>query len=172
MPINMIKSDDKEGLHDILLQYSSCFEGIGKLRDYEVALHVDPACKSVAEPPRRIPYHLKERVDEVISEMLVNDVIEEHPCGEVAPWASNIVIAPKDDGGIRVTLDAKNLNKAIPASSFPIPRQEDIKTKLAGKKAFSMLDLKSAFWQLEISPKSSVIQFSIQEESCTDTSDW
>ena len=36
------------------------------------------------------------------------------------------------------------------ASNFPIPRQEDIKAKLTGKKIFSKLDLKSAFWQLEI----------------------
>ena len=36
------------------------------------------------------------------------------------------------------------------ASNFPIPRQEDIKAKLSGAKVFSKLDLKSAFWQLEI----------------------
>jgi len=49
-----------------------------------------------------------------------------------------------------VTLDAKNLNKALYSSNYPIPRQEDIKAKLSGKKVFSKLDLKSAFWQLEI----------------------
>ena len=36
------------------------------------------------------------------------------------------------------------------ASNFPIPRQEDIKAKLSGAKVFSKLDLRSAFWQLEI----------------------
>ena len=154
MPVNAIKLDDKNALQEILCQYPSCFDGIGKLRDYKVNLHVDPTCKPVAEPPRRIPYHLKDRVDEAISEMARNDVIEEHPSGKIAPWVSNIVIAPKDDGDIRITLDAKNLNKAIQASSFPIPRQEDIKAKLAGAKFFSKLDLKSAFWQLEIDSES------------------
>ena len=154
MPINMIQTDDKQKLQEILCQYPSCFDGIGKLRDYEVNLHIDQTCKPVAEPPRRIPYHLTERVEEAIEEMINNHVIEEHPQGEVAPWVSNIVIAPKDDGNIRITLDAKNLNKAIPASSFAIPRQEDIKAKLAGSKFFSKLDLKSAFWQLEIAPES------------------
>ena len=154
MPINMIQSEDKQKLQEILCQYPSCFDGIGKLHEYEVNLHVDPTCKPVAEPPRRIPYHLSERVEEAIKEMVNNDVIEEHPQGEMAPWVSNIVIAPKDDGNIRITLDAKNLNKAIPASSFAIPRQEDIKAKLAGSKFFSKLDLKSAFWQLEIASES------------------
>ena len=91
---------------------------------------------------------------DVLDEMLQSDVIEEHPSGEPAPWASNIVIAPKDDGDIRITLDAKNVNDAILSSSYPIPRQEDIKAKLAGSKVFSKLDLKSAFWQLELDAQS------------------
>ena len=65
-----------------------------------------------------------------------------------------MMIAPKDDGDIRITLDAKNVNKAILASNFPIPRQEDIKVKLSGSKCFSKLDLKSAFWQLGIAEES------------------
>ena len=65
-----------------------------------------------------------------------------------------IVVAPKDDGDIRITLDAKNVNKVLKSNNFPIPRQEDIKVKLAGAKVFSKLDLKSAFWQLELAPES------------------
>ena len=59
-------------------------------------------------------------------------------------------IAPKDDGNICITLDAKNVNKALLSSNFPIPRPEDIKAQLSGKNVFPKLDLKSAFWQLEI----------------------
>ena len=154
MPLRMIKLDEKGGMQDVLCKYPDTFNGIGKMKDYEVKIHADPEVKPVAEPPRRIPYHLKDRVDEAISEMLDNDVIEEHPSSEPTQWISNIVIAPKDDGEIRITLDAKNLNKAVQSSNFPIPRQEDIKAKLAGAKFFSKLDLKSAFWQLEIAPES------------------
>ena len=60
------------------------------------------------------------------------------------------MIAPNDDGNIRITLDAKNVNKAVMSSNFPIPRQEDIKVKLPVAKVFSKLDLKSAFWQLQL----------------------
>ena len=42
------------------------------------------------------------------------------------------------------------MNKALRSSNFPIPRQEDIKAQLSGTKIFSKLDLKSAFWQLEL----------------------
>ena len=63
------------------------------------------------------------------------------------------MLVPKDDGEIRVTLGAKNVNKALLSSNFPIPRQEDIKTRMAGCKVFSKLDLRSAYWQLEIDEK-------------------
>lgn len=38
-------------------------------------------------------------------------IIEEHD--GPAPWVSNAVLAPKDDGGIRVTVDMRNANQAI-----------------------------------------------------------
>ncbi len=152
-PIRMIQLKDdslKEELQSIIASKASVFKGIGKLKNYVVRLPSDPNIKPVAEPPRRVPYHLKSRVDETIADMIAQDVIEELPAGQQTPWISNIVIAPKDDGNIRVTLDAKNVNKALLSSNFPIPRPEDIKAQLSGKKVFSKIDLKSAFWQLEI----------------------
>ena len=51
-------------------------------------------------------------------------------------------------------MNAKNVNKALISSNIPIPKQEDIKTKLAGAKVFSKMDLKSAFWQVELEEES------------------
>ena len=150
----MIQVEKKDEFQDILSKYPENVQGNRKLQGYQVQLQVAPRVKTVAEPPKSIPYHLKTRVEEAINEMIESDVIEEHPTGKPAPWVSNIVIAPKDDGEIRITLDAKNVNKAIMSSNFPIPRQEDIKAKLAEAKVFSKLDLKSAFWQLEIAEDS------------------
>ena len=64
------------------------------------------------------------------------------------------VIAPKPNEDIRVTLDARNVNKAVETTNLPIPRQEDIKSKLSGARIFSKLDIKSASWQIELDPES------------------
>ena len=64
------------------------------------------------------------------------------------------MIIPKDDGFLRVTLDARNLNQALLSTNSPIPKQKDIKAQLSGSKNFSKLDFKSAFWQLELHPHS------------------
>ena len=154
-PVQMIHStDNKETLQNILQQFPQNFEGLGKLKNHQVKLHVDTSIKPVTTPARPVPYHLKERVTKEIEKMIKQDVIEEHPATKPAPWISNAVIAPKADGAIRMTLDARNVNKAIQSSNLPIPRQEDIKAKLSGANVFSKMDFKSAFWQLELHPDS------------------
>ena len=136
----MIQCSKKEALQDILKKYPQNFEGLGKLKNHQVKLHVDPSVKPVASPARPVPYHLKERIRTEIDKMVAQDVIEEHPPTEPAPWVSNTVIAPKSDSAIRMTLDARNVNKAIQASNLPIPRQEDNKAKLSGAKVLSKMD--------------------------------
>ena len=158
-PIHMISTklatSDQEKIQSILATKSAAFsKTLGKHKYYQVKFHTDPTVKPVVSPARPTPYHLTERIGKVINEMIENDVIEEHPVGDAAPWISNAHIVPKSNGGLRVTLDAKKVNKAIQSSNLPIPRQEDIKTKLGGSKIYSKVDFTSAFWQLELHPES------------------
>lgn len=153
-PILMIESVEKEELQNILARYPQNFHGLGKLKNYQTKLHVNKDIKPVNVPAHSFPYHLQARAQAEIDEMIRNDVIEEHPANEPAPWVSNAVLSPKQDGSIRVTMNAKNVNKALISSNIPIPKQEDIKTKLAGAKVFSKMDLKSAFWQVELEKES------------------
>ena len=129
-PIHMINkqlpSVNQQEIQDILAKFPENFrESLGKHNNYQAKLHVDPSIKPVVTPPRPTPYHSKERVDKILQEMIVNDVIEEHPRDEPAPWVSSAQIVPKSGGGLRVTLDARNVNKAIQSTNLPIPRQED-----------------------------------------------
>ena len=55
--------------------------------------------------------------------MINQDIIEEHPTNQPPPWVSNAVIASKTDGSIRMTFDARNVNKAIIPTNHPIPHQ-------------------------------------------------
>ena len=153
-PINMINTDYKGQIQSCLAEYHHNFQGIGKLKNHKIKLHVNEDIKPVATPPRSMPYHLKDQATRAIQEMIDNDIIDEHPINEPAPWVSNTVIAPKSDGSIRITLDARNVNKAIMPTNHPIPRHEDIKAKLSGCKIFSKMDFKSAFWQIELDESS------------------
>ena len=73
--------------------------------------------------------------------MISHDIIEEHPLNEPAPMDLQRHFHTK---ARRVTLDARNVNKAVLSTNLPIPRHEDIKAKLSGCKFFSKLDEVSA----------------------------
>lgn len=49
-------------VENLVKEYSGLFEGIGKLKDKEIKLHIDEAVPPVAQPHRRIPFHLREKV--------------------------------------------------------------------------------------------------------------
>ena len=139
-PILAGNSDPKGEIQSSLAEYSHNFRGIGKLKNHQIKLHVNTEVKLVATPPRSVPYHLKEQVSRVIQEMINQDITEEHPINQPTSWVSNAVIAPKTDGSIKMSLDAHNVNKAIIPTNDPIPRHEDIKSKLARCKWFSKMD--------------------------------
>ena len=133
----MISSQVKDGelinnICSILKRYPQNFKGLRKLRNYQVKLYPDNSIKPVAVPPRSVPYHLKARVSDAIDNMLKEGVIEEHPINDPSPWASCAVTVPKTDGSIHITLDVRNVNKAIISNNQPIPKQEDIRVQLAG----------------------------------------
>ena len=153
------KTDSEEGkefyneIQNVLASYPHCFNGIGHLKDHLVKFYIDDSIKPIVVPRRPIPYHLRDRVDKVIEEMLAEGIIEPQPVDEPAPWVSAPCLVPKPDGSIRITLDARNINKALEANNTPIPHMEEIKSKLNGAKFFSKMDLKSAYWQLELHPE-------------------
>ena len=56
-----------ESKHEVLCQkYSSIFEGIGKLKDTQIKLHIDESVQPVTQPHRRIPFHVRKQVEKEI----------------------------------------------------------------------------------------------------------
>ena len=68
-----------------------------------------------------------------------------------AEWAAPIVPIMKEDGTIRVCGDYKvTANQAILVDSHPIPRIEELFTKMSGGVVFTKLDLSHAYLQLSL----------------------
>ncbi|GFT04824.1 retrovirus-related Pol polyprotein from transposon 17.6, partial [Nephila pilipes] len=49
-----------------------------------------------------------------------------------------------------LALDLRLLNNVIDGCSYPLPKIQDITTKLAGFKLFTVLDLNSSYWQIHL----------------------
>ena len=79
---------------DVREQFPEVFSGIGKLADFQLKLHVNRDVKPVAQPVRRLPFGLRDKVDEKLDELLEKDIIEE-VSGRPTEWVSPLVVVPK-----------------------------------------------------------------------------
>ena len=97
----------------------------------------------VKVPARPIPFHFKDRVHTQLKEMADAGIIQ--PSN--SPWCTPAVYVPKANGEIRICVDFVQLNKVTKKDSYPVPRADGPQQKLANKKVFAKIDLKSAYWQ-------------------------
>jgi len=63
-------------------------------------------------------------------------------------------LVPKNTGGFRLVLDYRKINTKILFDSYPIPTVEHALEQFNGATIFSVFDLKSAYYQTPLSPKS------------------
>ena len=90
---------------EIRRQYLSVFQGVGKLKSKQVTLHIDTSVQPVAQPLRRMPFNLREKVETKIDELLDLDIIER--VDGPTPWVNPVVVVPKSGGDIRMCLDMR-----------------------------------------------------------------
>ena len=90
----------------LTIKYQDLFQGLGKLKNYQVHLHIDESVPPVAQPHRHVPFNVRKQLEEQLSKNETLGLVErvEGP----TPWVSPIVVAPKpkSPGRIRVCVDA------------------------------------------------------------------
>lgn len=100
---------------------------------------------------RTIPLALRKDVESELNKMESEGVIERIDSSE---WVSPIVIVRKSSGSLRICIDLRHLNKNVVADKFPLPRIDDLLAGVSDSKVFSLIDLKSAYHQVELHPDS------------------
>ena len=133
-------------------KFPGVFNGVGRLKNYQLKLHIDPQVTPVVQTMRRIPFSLKDKVTTKVNELLENDIIErvERP----TTWISLVAVAPKPSGEIRLRVDIRRANEAIVRERLPIPTVDEVLESLNGSTVFSKLDLRWGFHQIELEPNS------------------
>lgn len=153
VPVNLDDTDlteeQKADVQELLRRYSDVFAfskselGTAKGVKHSIRL-TDPT--PFKDRPRRIPPALYKEVKDHIEEMLA--------CGAIrrskSPFCSNVVLARKHDGSLRLCLDFRRLNSRTIQDAYHIPRIEETLDRLAGAKWFSCLDLQAGYWQVEM----------------------
>ena len=84
-----------------------------------------------------------------IQELLDADIIQ--PSN--SPFASPIVLVRKKSGALRLTVDYRKLNKKTIKDAYCLPRIDEAFGRLSGAKWFSVMDLKSGYYQVDMAPE-------------------
>lgn len=104
----------------------------------------------VAQRPKRLALTEQEEGDRQIGEWLDNGIIRP----SFSEYSSPLVLVKNKDGSTRVCVDYRRINSKMVKNEFPLPVIEDHIDKLAQAKVFSKLDLKNAFFYLNVDEQS------------------
>ncbi len=115
----------------------------------ECKIEVEEGSKVVNLPVRKVPYKLREKVEEEIGRMLESGVIVESD----SEWCSPIVPVSKPDGSVRICIDYRQLNNITPQRRYYLPSLADIMDKAGNCAVMSTLDLTAGFHQIRMSPE-------------------
>lgn len=138
----------RAGLERVVEGYKSTFTkkpGLCTLVEHEI--------NTDGETPSRCaqrPINEKKRavLDECINKLLADDIIE--PCSHRAGWSSATVIVDKKDGGKRLCIDYRLLNKKTKVQPYVMPRIDFTLSALGRAKIFTTLDLSQGYHQLRV----------------------
>ena len=145
--VGMPEQVNHVSVDEIVGKYPQLFQGVGKLKDFEVKLHINPEVQPVAQKVRKIPYAVRDKVEVEINSLLVQGIIQ--PAQGPTPWVSPVVVVPKESG-VRLCVDMRQANEAIIRERHPIPTVDEVLEELNQSTVFSKLDLKLGFHRLEL----------------------
>ncbi|CAB1103025.1 unnamed protein product [Ectocarpus sp. CCAP 1310/34] len=108
----------------------------------------DLRCRPVPKMGRRLALNhlVGKKVDAILDQYLAAGLIQHSQ----SPWASPLVVMPKKDGNLRLTVNYKKRNKLCSLGQQPQPRVDHIIDSLHKGIVFSIFDLNSAFHQITV----------------------
>lgn len=143
----------KKGLRWKLAEKGNVFSleewdvGLAKGVEHHIKLH-DP--RPFRERSRRLAPADIEDVRRHIKDLLAAGIITEMR----SPYASPIVIARKNSGAVRMCIDYMTLNQRTIPDQHTTPKIDNALDCLVGSKWFSVLDLRSGYYQIKMAEES------------------
>uniref|UniRef100_A0AC35ES89 Reverse transcriptase n=1 Tax=Panagrolaimus sp. PS1159 TaxID=55785 RepID=A0AC35ES89_9BILA len=148
-----VKNEDRtEKLAKLLKEYEDIFEkSVGKCK-IVAKLKLKENAKPKFLKARKLPYALREKVEEQLQKLVDQGVLKQV---QHSNWATPIVPVRKSNGDIRICGDYRStINPQLDVNQYPLPRIDDMLHELNGGASYSKLDLYSAYHQIPLDEES------------------
>ncbi len=142
----------RQEIKELVQQYAVVFpddmpEHLPPERDVSHAIPLQPGASVPANKTYRLSKPQREEMERQIQNLLKKGWIRPSS----SPYGSPILFVPKKDGGMRMCVDYRAVNKMTVRNNYPLPRIDDHLDRLSGAKMFSCLDLQQAYHQIRLS---------------------
>ncbi|XP_037560890.1 uncharacterized protein K02A2.6-like [Dermacentor silvarum] len=133
----------------LVAEYASVFDdALGTFKGVSAKITIEENVKPRFFKARPVPFAMIDRVNEELMRMERVGVLRPVKTSE---WAAPIVPILKRSGQIRICGDFKvTVNPVTVPENYPIPRVEDLFSRLSVGEKFSKLDLKDAYLQVQL----------------------
>lgn len=174
-----LSQEQREKLDALLLEFDDIFAntesdvGSANFKPVEIRLI---SKQPIASANYRTPLQHRAWLKDELAHLTLAGIIEESE----SPWNSPTLVVPKkldlaqkdtaQDGslsttsadptaskGNRLVIDFRKVNEVLGDSHFPIPRIQDLLVSLQGSDVFSCMDVRHAFYTIELHPDSRAI---------------
>ncbi|XP_031347960.1 uncharacterized protein K02A2.6-like isoform X3 [Photinus pyralis] len=133
-------------------QISTVCKSVNFVEDNAQSDELKEGARPIFFKPRTVPISLKPKVEEEISRLEKLGVISQIESSE---WGTPLVPVLKKGGGVRLCGDYKiTVNKVLEEVKYPLPKFEDIFSKLTNGESFTKIDLSDAYNQLSLRDES------------------
>ena len=148
-PCHTLSNNIQHDLNALLKEYESQFA------KHKTSIETTPLTSMMintgnSDPVSQKPYLIAmkhyQRVKEEIEKLLAAKVI----CTSRSSWSAPIIVVPKGVGGKHLVIDYRALNKVIRKLTWPMPKVEDIFSKLNGATYFTVLDLRAGYHHIPL----------------------
>lgn len=143
---HQLDQQQNQQLENVIKNFPSCeVQGLGKTSLMKHTINVGEAV------PTKQRYHavspaVEKKMYAEVDRMLQLGVIEESK----SAWNSPVTIVAKSNGKSRLCLDARLVNSVTIKDAYPMPLINSILSRLNETRFISSIDLKDAFWQIEL----------------------
>ncbi|GJP74954.1 hypothetical protein CLOP_g5462 [Closterium sp. NIES-67] len=138
-------------LAELIRKYPEIFPedlpaGLPPSRPEDHRIELEPGAQPTVQRQFRLSQPELEELQQQLDYLLTKGFIRP----STSPYAAPILFTPKKDGGFRMCIDYRALNRITIKSRYPIPRADDLLDQLCGAKFFSKIDLRGGYHQIRV----------------------